>query len=84
MEIGYSFLNRRANEEERKKKAQLYQDMVETLEAKRQRRLKEKEMEAEENRKYLEFIKKKEEREEHHRAQKAELEAAKYYYRENL
>jgi len=51
--------------------------MIETLEDKRQRKIREKEMEAEENRRYLEFLKQKEKREEEHRAQKAELEAAK-------
>ena len=40
--------------------------------------MKQKELEAEENRKYREFLEKKEAREEAHRALKAELEAAKY------
>jgi len=51
--------------------------MVETLDDKKQRKIREKEQESEENRRYLEFIQKKEQREADYKAQKAEIEAIK-------
>jgi len=58
--------------------------MVETLEEKKQRLIREKEREADENRRYLEFMKHKEKREEAHRAQRAEVEAMKDKIYQNL
>jgi len=43
-------------EEDRRKKGQAFQDMIETLEEKRQRLINEKMKEKEENRRYLEFM----------------------------
>lgn len=51
--------------------------MLDTFADKDRRRLREKEQEAEENRRYLEFIQKKEEQAEQHKAKRAELEAMK-------
>lgn len=64
-------------EEDRRKKGRAFQDMIETLEEKRQRLINEKMKEREENRKYLEFMQMKEQQAEQHRAKKAELEAMK-------
>lgn len=59
------------------KKKKAFNDMIEALEEKKQKVIAEKEFEQAENRRYLEHMKKVEQREEEHRAQKAEIEAAK-------
>ena len=51
--------------------------MIEALEDKRQRKIREKEQEEAENRQYLEHIRKVEKRDADFKAQKAEVEAAK-------
>ena len=64
-------------EVDKRKKNQVFNDMIETLEEKRQRLIKEKLQEREENRKYIEFTLKKEEQAQEHKAKRAELEAVK-------